>query len=102
MALVREHAEREKLEHYHVSRACGFSQPRSWNLLHGPLEQWNSETLINVLARFGYTLEVTVTGQKRVSHWKSYATYEVEGADLFPGTRGGLRDGRQAASLDQL
>jgi predicted XRE-type DNA-binding protein len=88
MALVREHAERENLEHYHVSRACGFSQPRSWNLLHGPLKLWNSETLINVLARFGYSLELTVTERRRVNHWKTYAKYEAEGADLFSSKRG--------------
>jgi predicted XRE-type DNA-binding protein len=86
MTMIRKHAEREGLAHFHISRACGFSQPRSWNLLHGPIEQWNSETLIDVLARFGYTLEVTVMARKRVKIWTSYAKYESEGADLFTPT----------------
>lgn len=87
MALVRDCAEREKLEYYHVSRACGFSEPRSWSLLYGPIEQWNSETLIDVLARFGYTLELVVKEQRRVKIWTSCAKYEEEGADLVPRDR---------------
>ena len=85
MRLVRDHAESDGLEYYHVSCACGFSQPRAWNLLNGPIEQWNSETLIDVLARFGYTLELRVMAQKRVKIWTPYAKYEEEGADLFRG-----------------
>ena len=82
LTLFRDYARREGLQHYHVSVACGFSQPRAWNLLHGQIEQFNSETLINILARFGFTLELTVRDHRRVKIWCSYAQYEESGAEL--------------------
>lgn len=75
---------RKKKEHLRIRRSCGFSQSRAWNLLNGPMEQWNSETLINVLARFGFTLELVVKEHRRSKVWCSYAQYEETGAELYP------------------
>lgn len=87
LTLFRDFARREGLRHYHVSVACGCSQPRAWNLLNGPIEQFNSETLINVLARFGFTLALTVKEQRRMKIWCSYAKYEEGRAELGSGRR---------------
>ena len=87
LKLFRDYARREGLRYYHISVACGCSQPRAWNLLNGPIEQFNSETLINVLARFGFTLALTVKDQRRVKIWYSYAKYEEDGAVLGPVSR---------------
>lgn len=100
LALFRDYARRQGLHYYHVSQACGFSQPRAWNLLNGPMEQFNSETLINVLARFGFALELVVKEHRPAKIWYPYAKYEEFGADLYPAVRG--LPAREAGSRRRL
>lgn len=61
LGLFLELAEREAITFYNIARLCGTSEPRAWNLLHGRIELFNSESLIDILARFGVTVDVVVT-----------------------------------------
>ena len=65
LQMFRDHADREGLTFYAVARWGCISEPRAWNLLNGPMEQFNSETLIDLLERFGFTVEVSTSGFKR-------------------------------------
>ena len=65
LRLIRDHAEKEGVSCYRIAVVCETSQPRAWNLLNGPIELFNSETLIDILARLGFTLDVTVRSWTR-------------------------------------
>jgi predicted XRE-type DNA-binding protein len=60
-------AAREHLTFYRIATVCRTSKPRAWNLLHGRIELFNSETLIDMLAQFGFTIDVRVTSWRRVT-----------------------------------
>ena len=63
LRLFLELAEKRGLTFYTISHVCGMTKPRAWNLLHGKIEQFNSETLIDILARFGVMVDVVVTSR---------------------------------------
>lgn len=67
--LFLELAQRQGLAYYTIARVCATSEPRAWRLLHGHIELFNSETLIDILARFGVTVDVVVTKQVRVRYF---------------------------------
>ena len=52
-----------------LAHCLGMTLPRASNLLHGHIARFNSETLIDVLARLGVSVEVTVVEEKRYHRW---------------------------------
>ena len=59
--IVRE----DRLDWPVVVHIFGISQPRASNLLNRHIEKFNSETLIDMLARVGVRVEVTPTSRDR-------------------------------------
>jgi predicted XRE-type DNA-binding protein len=58
--MARDIAGRDALKDYDLAFMLGTSRTRASNLLHGHIAKFNSETLIDVLARLGVTIEPTV------------------------------------------
>ena len=61
LTLVLEQVGRSALTRFGLARMCGTSEPRVWHLLRGHIELFNSETLIDILARLGVTVDIVVT-----------------------------------------
>jgi predicted XRE-type DNA-binding protein len=59
-ALVLDRAERDEVPAYTLAHMCGTSRTRASALLHGRIELFNSETLIDILARMGVIVDVDV------------------------------------------
>jgi predicted XRE-type DNA-binding protein len=53
-------AQRDALRDYDLASMLGTSRTRASNLLHGHIKKFNSETLIDILARLGVTIEPAV------------------------------------------
>lgn len=70
LQLILEIARRDQLKDYNIAAMCGTSRPRGSNLLHGHMALFNSETLIDILARLGVTIEITVV--RRRPYLRSY------------------------------
>lgn len=45
------------------------SRPRASALIHGYIDEFNSETLVDILARLGVTVEINVTRTQRYARW---------------------------------
>ena len=58
--MVLDIAERDALCDYDLASMLGTSRPRASNLLHGHIKKFNSETLVDILARLGVTIEPTI------------------------------------------
>ena len=58
--MIREIARRDALTMYDLAPMLGTSRTRASDLLHGHIAKFNSETLIDVLARVGVTIEPQV------------------------------------------
>jgi predicted XRE-type DNA-binding protein len=69
MDLTLEIIRRDGLADYDIARMCGTSRPRGSNLVHGHIERFNSETLIDILARVGVELELRVVRQRPYRRW---------------------------------
>lgn len=64
MRLAREIINRDRLADYDIARMCRTSRPRASTLIHGHIHLFNSETLIDILARLGLSLDVVVTRKR--------------------------------------
>jgi predicted XRE-type DNA-binding protein len=62
--LVLRIAKRDHLSAGDIAHMCGTSRPRAWRLLAGRIEQFNSETLIDILFRVGVSTGIEVTGTR--------------------------------------
>ena len=69
LALILEVAERDGLDQSALAHCVGMTRPRASNLLHGHISRFNSETLIDILARLGVTIEVVVVKRQRYARW---------------------------------
>lgn len=67
--LILEIAKRDGLDQWGLAHCVGMTRPRASNLLHGHIEKFNSETLIDVLARLGVGVQVTVTERRHYLRW---------------------------------
>ena len=70
MNLFLELARRDHLTDLDVSMALRTSRQRASDLLHDRIERFNSETLIDILWRFGGTIDVVVTQRRRYLAYK--------------------------------
>ena len=59
-ALVLDRAEQDQIPAYTLARMCGTSRTRASALLHGRIELFNSESLIDILARIGVIVDFHV------------------------------------------
>ena len=69
LQLVLEIAERDGLDQWALAGCLGMTRPRASNLLHGHINKFNSETLIDVLARLGVRVEISVAGRRNYLRW---------------------------------
>ena len=60
MRLFQEIARRDELADYDIAHACRTSRQRGSDLLHGVIARFNSETLIDILWRYGISVDVVV------------------------------------------
>jgi predicted XRE-type DNA-binding protein len=58
--MARDIAERDALRDYDLAQMLRTSRTRASTLLHGHIEKFNSETLIDILARLGVTIQPTI------------------------------------------
>jgi len=68
-ALVLERAQRDHIPAYALAHMCGTSRTRASALLHGRIELFNSESLIDILARLGVIVDVHVTLSRPYARW---------------------------------
>lgn len=69
LALILEIAQRDGLDQSALAHCVGMTRPRASNLLHGHIRRFNSETLIDILARLGVTIGVVVAKRQRYARW---------------------------------
>ena len=62
--LVREIIERDQLADYQLGKAINVARTRASALIHGHIRLFNSETLVDILARLGVTVAVTVVERR--------------------------------------
>jgi predicted XRE-type DNA-binding protein len=70
LALILQIARRDGLEDGALAHCCGMTRPRASNLLHGRIEKFNSETLVDALAQLGVSVELTVTRRAPYARFK--------------------------------
>ncbi len=70
LELILDLAGRNGLDDSGLAHCCGMTRPRASNLLHGRIEKFNSETLVDVLAQLGVTVELVVTRRQLAARWK--------------------------------
>lgn len=63
--LILEIAHRDRLDAHALRRCCGMTRPRASNLLHGRIDKFNTETLIDILAQFGVRVDVRVLSRQK-------------------------------------
>ncbi len=56
--------QRDGLRPGEIALACRTSRQRASDLLHGHIARFNSETLIDILWRYGVTVDVVVTQRR--------------------------------------
>jgi predicted XRE-type DNA-binding protein len=64
-------ADRDGLTDYALEHCLGMTRPRASNLLHRRIEKFNTETLIDVLARLGVTVELTIVSRRPYLRWRN-------------------------------
>jgi predicted XRE-type DNA-binding protein len=69
-AMVLEIAERDGLDQHALASVIRTSRPRAYSLLRGRIELFNSETLIDILARLGVDVDITVTRRRPYMRWR--------------------------------
>ena len=67
--LILEITKRDGLDQWGLAHSVGMTRPRASNLLHEHIGKFNSETLVDVLARLGVTVQVTVTERRHYTRW---------------------------------
>ena len=67
--LIIEIAIRDGLDQWGLAHCVGMTRSRASNLLHGHIGKFNSETLVDVLARLGVAVHVTVTERRPYLRW---------------------------------
>lgn len=63
-SLVLDMAERDHLTADDIADMCGTSRPRAATLLQRKIECFNSETLIDILFRFGVSVGMEITATR--------------------------------------
>ena len=64
MRLFLDMAQRDTLRDSEIALACRTSRQRASDLLHNHIARFNSETLIDILWRYGVTVDVVVTQRR--------------------------------------
>ena len=62
-------ARRDHLRDYDLASCLRTSRPRASTLLHGHIAHFNSETLIDILARLGVEVDIIVTRRRGYLRW---------------------------------
>ena len=123
-ALLLERAQQDQIQAYALAHMCGTSRTRASALLHGRIELFNSESLIDILARLGIVIDVHVTLRRSYPRMnfpnprfpfaspdveEGYTKHRVDGEQqhaLEPGRLAVVRDGvdgeRDACDRDKL
>jgi predicted XRE-type DNA-binding protein len=70
MDLVLEIVQRDQLNDYAIAHMCHTSRTRASTIVHGRIERLNSETLIDILARLGVRVDVSVVERRRYLRWE--------------------------------
>jgi transcriptional regulator len=70
LRLFLELANEDSLVAFEIAHACRTSRQRASDLLHGRIARFNSETLIDILRRYGVTVDVVVRERR------TYLRYE--------------------------
>jgi len=67
--LILHKAALDGLDQWTIAHCVGMTRPRASNLLNGHIGKFNSETLIDVLARLGVRVELTVVERRSYLRW---------------------------------
>ncbi|MGH7677181.1 MAG: XRE family transcriptional regulator [Gemmatimonadaceae bacterium] len=67
--LFLELARRDGLNYRMLAHVLRTSRPRACTLLNGQIERFNSETLIDILARLGVDVEIIVVRRRGYLRW---------------------------------
>ena len=59
--MIQEIIRRDKLGDSALAHVIHTSRPRASTLVHGSVDRFNSETLIDILARLGVTVDIQIT-----------------------------------------
>jgi predicted XRE-type DNA-binding protein len=70
MDLVHEIVRRDGLRDYDIARMCRTSRTRASTLIHNHIRFHNSESIIDILARLGVTIEINVVKRQRYLRWE--------------------------------
>ena len=86
MRLFLDIAQRDSLRDFEIARACRTSRQRASDLLHNHIARFNSETLIDILWRYGITVDVVVAQRRPYlryrfpnprPHWQPPPDYDL-------------------------
>lgn len=67
--MILEIIRRDQLTDLALASIIQTSRPRASTLIHGHLQHFNTETLIDILARLGVTVELQVTRVQMYARW---------------------------------
>lgn len=67
--MILEIARRDNLSDWALAHIVNTSRTRASTLLHGHIARFNSETLVDILARLGVSVEITVTRTQPYARW---------------------------------
>lgn len=67
--MIHEIVQRDQLGDQMLAHILNTSRTRASALIHGYLAEFNTETLIDILARLGVTVAITVTHTQRYARW---------------------------------
>ena len=62
-------AHEDGLDQWAFAHMLGVSQPRASDLVHRHIEKFNSETLIDILARVGVAVDLQITSRGPYRRW---------------------------------
>ncbi len=63
--MILEIARRDRLDVWAVKHCCGMTRPRASNLVHGRIDKFNTETLIDILAQLGVRVDIQVLSRQQ-------------------------------------
>lgn len=69
LQMILDIARRDSLTDSALAHIANTSRSRANVLLHGHIHRFNSETLIDILARLGVTVELTIAGVRPYARW---------------------------------
>lgn len=67
--MIQEIIQRDSLNDAALAHIIHTSRPRASTLIHGRIERFNTETLIDILARLGVTIDLQVTRVQPYARW---------------------------------